>query len=443
MSIDDALLQKIVMGSSALSAYFSSKTEYNTVYMEKRLLNLKAMKKIWNMAEKGVAKKCIGLFNPRVKSKAVVYLHPEEGEEAFDEVQVLLLSRRKFPFKVPKSNRKSIFKKEIEDEDYFAVDVITHDDHEEAYDEAVVTNMEAPDDSEGEALMENIDVDENSLLLDYDIIKESTFPYKRPPANSYTIYDDPLCVNVIFHIHGGGFISGSPFTHEMYLREWCNYGDAIVISVNYSKSPEVRYPTALNECFYVYKKLVNKKLFDLKPMHIILSGDSAGGNLATALAMKASMEGVRKPDGLFLAYPALDLSLRATPSRLLFSNDVLLPFYLLKQCLDAYVDKESDPTTDPLISPIIASNELLKELPDNIVIMSAAYDPLLDDSVNFIRRLDKINKPYSHYVIDTPHGFWNFLMLFPKAQRATRYSAYLIQAMFDKLNEKQNFVDME
>jgi len=143
------------------------------------------------------------------------------------------------------------------------------------------------------------------------------------------------------------------------------------------------------------------------PSKFVLCGDSAGGNLATAVTYKAIQQNLRLPDSLVLAYPAMDLTKfasfaspvlmnnsfantpfnrTATPSRVLFSTDVLLPYYFMMVCLEAYSPEPESGVRDFLLSPLYAPTEILRKLPDNLVIFSAGYDPLLDDSVRFLKR---------------------------------------------------------
>jgi len=109
-------------------------------------------------------------------------------------------------------------------------------------------------------------------------------------------------------------VSGSPHTHEMYLREWAKTTNSIVFSVNYTKSPEAFYPQAVNECFFFYETLLKHNLFGITPKQIVMAGDSAGGNLTLATYFKAQQASIRLPDSLFLAYPACDLTKYDTTS---------------------------------------------------------------------------------------------------------------------------------
>lgn len=78
------------------------------------------------------------------------------------------------------------------------------------------------------------------------------------------------------------------------------------------------------------------------------------------------------------------------------------------------------PTDTPeyLRSPLLAPDELLAQLPDDLYIFSAAFDPLLDDAARFLQRLDKINKPYKYLVFELPHGWLNFANAIRRAHKA-------------------------
>lgn len=113
----------------------------------------------------------------------------------------------------------------------------------------------------------------------------------------------------MIHIHGGGFVSLSSFSMQNHTRKWANDLNIPVFSIDYRLSPQSVFPDALEDCKNTYLFLTNHifKYMNIKPTKIILSGDSAGGNLClalTALLIKRNIQIL--PYGLYLAYPATD-----------------------------------------------------------------------------------------------------------------------------------------
>ena len=92
-------------------------------------------------------------------------------------------------------------------------------------------------------------------------------------------------------MHGGGFIALSSRAMQIYTRKWANELDIPIFSVDYRMPPDHPFPQAPHDCFLVYRFLLNHvhQYMNIKPQHIYLAGDSAGGNLAlsvTGLIMK-------------------------------------------------------------------------------------------------------------------------------------------------------------
>jgi hormone-sensitive lipase len=125
-----------------------------------------------------------------------------------------------------------------------------------------------------------------------------------------------------------------------------------------------------------------------------LVGDSAGGNLVTAVTIMAIERKFRVPDGLILCYPALNINKHYfTPSFLLALDDPILPYPFLKMCINSYIGKQEkgdalNAESCYLMSPIYVSDKTLKKFPKTRI-MSAANDPLRDESFRFTVRLIK------------------------------------------------------
>ncbi|CAH8533729.1 unnamed protein product [Schistosoma mattheei] len=103
---------------------------------------------------------------------------------------------------------------------------------------------------------------------------------------------------VLFYVHGGGFIALTSQSQDNFLRIWAEQLNCPIIAVDYSLSPEAPYPRALEECYYAYCwiTLNREKLGCTSDAKIVLAGDSAGGNLALGVCMRACL----------LAYAGID-----------------------------------------------------------------------------------------------------------------------------------------
>ncbi|XP_065368054.1 hormone-sensitive lipase [Calliphora vicina] len=163
---------------------------------------------------------------------------------------------------------------------------------------------------------------------------------------------------ILFHCHGGGFVAQSSKSHELYLRDWAVALDCPILSVDYSLAPEAPFPRAIEEVFYAYCwMLKNFSYLGTTAERIVLAGDSAGANLSIALSLKCIEQGVRIPDGLFLAYCPTLISFVPSPARLLCLMDPLLPFGFMMRCLRAYAAPSPEVLTENS-----KSEELIKEI---------------------------------------------------------------------------------
>jgi len=150
---------------------------------------------------------------------------------------------------------------------------------------------------------------------------------------------------LILHAHGGGFISQSSQSHEIYLKPWCKELRIPIVSMDYSLAPEYPYPRAAQECFYIYAWcLLNKNMLGWTGEKIICVGDSAGGVMVTNVVQQAIINKIRIPDALVPIYTPFLATYSMSPSRLLAIMDPLLNLGILFRCVAAYCgfDAESD-----------------------------------------------------------------------------------------------------
>lgn len=199
------------------------------------------------------------------------------------------------------------------------------------------------------------------------------------PVRSYTDTDDPR--GTIIYLHGGAFFSGSLDSHDHVARALAKETGWQVVSVDYSLSPEVDFPVALNECFAVVRELSASR--DDAPL--ALAGDSSGGNFAAvlaAMALDARIEGITHQ---ILYYPSVDLDFDRDrwPSLTENAEGYGLEYKGLAPFNSFYLAGGADPA-DPLVSPI--KREDLSGLPKALVI-TAGYDPLRDEGEAYAARL--------------------------------------------------------
>lgn len=162
------------------------------------------------------------------------------------------------------------------------------------------------------------------------IPRPSTSDYKEP-VSGWLYFDGPLSDlenhnRIVLDIPGGGFVAMDPRANDDKLFAWAGKTGLPILSLDYRKAPEYPYPYALNECYDVYTTLVKSKgrcvgMSGNEVPGIVVTGDSAGGNLATAMVlmiMESGTTAVRQfqgqmelpvPDGLVLFYPALDANI--------------------------------------------------------------------------------------------------------------------------------------
>ncbi len=188
---------------------------------------------------------------------------------------------------------------------------------------------------------------------------------------------------VLLYFHGGGWIMGSPNTCRLLTIELAKATKMRVLSIDYRLAPEHPFPAAAEDCVAAYKWLLSN---DIKSEDIIISGDSAGGNLTLATLIKLRDDGIPLPAGAIPISPATDLSYVDDISRLddLFikngETDPILAdigIYWWSYIYIAGVNSQN-----PLISPVFGD---LKGLPP-ILIQASSCEMLYSETKRFFER---------------------------------------------------------
>ena len=200
----------------------------------------------------------------------------------------------------------------------------------------------------------------------------------------------PKPEKIIFHVHGGAFVSLSSYSHQNYTRRWANEIPVPIFSIDYRLAPQHPFPEGLDDLWQAYTWLVkySEKLLGVSNKKIILTGDSAGGNLIIGLTIKAITTGFRVPDGLLLIYPGVNLDTdNFSKGALISLEDKVLPFGFYYAISNAYSGKKY-PLSDPLISPINCTQEVLSKFPRTEIIVTEK-DPIGFDCIRFADHLLK------------------------------------------------------
>jgi acetyl esterase len=199
------------------------------------------------------------------------------------------------------------------------------------------------------------------------------------PENTHT----PL--PVIVHIHGAGWVFGSTQTHDRLVRELAVGAGAAVVFPVYRLCPEVRYPTALEECYMVARWVARRgQEHGLDAQRLAVAGDSVGGNMAAAVTLLSRERGGPDIRLQLLFYPVTDASFD-TASYHQFAEGYHLRRDAMMWCWDQYTRHPSE-RKEITASPLRASVEQLQGLPPALIITAEA-DVLRDEGEAYANKL--------------------------------------------------------
>jgi acetyl esterase len=160
-----------------------------------------------------------------------------------------------------------------------------------------------------------------SLPCDVDIASIDNAEVEGIPIRIYRNEQPPT--GLVVYFHGGGFVIGSIGIMDNVARSLCDASGAVVISVGYRLAPENPYPAGLDDCETVTRwAIANASTFGVPASKVAIAGESAGGNLSAALALRLRDAGDVQLAGQVLIYPGTSGSQRF-PSRDEFDGLVL------------------------------------------------------------------------------------------------------------------------
>jgi acetyl esterase/lipase len=183
---------------------------------------------------------------------------------------------------------------------------------------------------------------------------------------------------VVLFLHGGGWMLGDAGTHERLVRELAAGADAAIAFVDYDRTPEARYPVALEQAYAAARWIVDHgAAHGLDASRLAVAGDSSGGNLAAALTLLARERGDVRFVHQQLYYPATDAAMD-TGSYVEFAHATHVSAQAMAYFWEAYAPRE-EATASPLRAP-------LEGLPPALVIV-AEVDVLRDEGEAYAAKL--------------------------------------------------------
>lgn len=226
-------------------------------------------------------------------------------------------------------------------------------------------------------------------------------------------------VPVLVFFHGGGWVSGNIETHDPLARALAAQSGGAVISIDYPRAPEVPFPGPLNAC-YDAVLAIEKSAAELgvDAQKIAVGGDSAGGNLATAVCLKIRDEGGPAIAHQLLIYPVTDTDFNRQSYKDL-GQGYFLSADMMKWFWQAYVGEDLAQVS-PLAAPMKAVS--LEGLP-SATVLTAEYDPLRDEAEAYARRLMESGVKVEHQrIAGVIHGFASMFGMVRQADEAAAIS---------------------
>ena len=225
---------------------------------------------------------------------------------------------------------------------------------------------------------------------------------------------DGLAPCLVF-FHGGGWVIGDLDTHDVVCRKLADEGRLIVISIDYRRAPEHKFPAAVDDAIAATAWIAtHAKELGIDATRLLVGGDSAGGNLATVVAIAARDGNGPAISGQVLIYPATDFTM-ARPSHSEPETSILLTHSVIRWFRDHYLNGTAD-VHDWRASPALART--LVGLPPAYV-LTAGADPLRDEGDDYARRLEQAGVAVTHRTFPGQfHGFFTMGKLLQQANIA-------------------------
>lgn len=250
-------------------------------------------------------------------------------------------------------------------------------------------------------------------------------PAGRLPVRVYTPQGQgPFPVIVYFH--GGGWVIADREVYDGGARGLAKQANAVVLSVDYRRAPEAKFPAAWDDALSSYRWAVNNARAINGDGRVALAGESAGGNLAVATAVAARDAGLVQPKHVLAVYPVAQTGSLNTPSYI--ENAVAKP--LNRPMVEWFLDKLLRTPEDKKDTRLDLVNADLRGLPP-VTIINARIDPLRSDGAMLEDALKKagVSVERKDYAGVT-HEFFGGAAVLQKARDAQAYAGQRLTQSF-------------
>ena len=227
--------------------------------------------------------------------------------------------------------------------------------------------------------------------------------------------------------HGGGWVVGDLDTADAAARNMCAGAACVVASVDYRLAPETRFPGPAEDCYAATQWLAaNAAALNVDPGRIAVGGDSAGGNLAAAVALMSRDRGGCSLVFQLLVYPVTQrdfnrASYLENADGYQLTRDTMIWYW------DHYLAADAD-AANPYAAPLHAAD--LRGLPPALV-LTAEYDPLRDEGEAYAAALQAAGVPTEAIRYDgLIHGFFGMFAAVDQARQAVERSAAALREAF-------------
>lgn len=242
-----------------------------------------------------------------------------------------------------------------------------------------------------------------------------------PGVTAYWIFPPGIQPRrTIVYLHGGGFINGSTRAYLQHIIRIAKLCEARVLSIDYRLAPEHPYPSALDDILNAWQHLMRTDTLLSEP--VTFMGESAGGSLALAAALRVRDEGLDLPSGVVLLSPALDISMSGKSITTREKREVILSRQKINMYADLYAGDAS--RIEPYISPVVAD---LHGLPP-LLIHVGTEEMLYSDSVLIAEHAKRDGVPCELYIGEGMWHSWHVAAgIIPEAKRDIQAVAQFIK----------------